>query len=100
MPPLIRRNPAIGAFTYSRTKDRVETRTWSADEVQRFLSFTARDRDFALYRMALMTGMQRGEISGYAVGIWISSQLWTAICAPVFTFVNSGPRTGTPACAC
>jgi integrase len=61
---LLRRNPAIGAFTYSRTRDRVEMLTWSADEIQRFLSFTAQDRDFALYRTALMTGLRRGELLG------------------------------------
>lgn len=61
---ILRRNPAIGAFTYSRTKDRVEMLTWSADEVLGFLSFTAQDRDFALYRTALMTGERRGELLG------------------------------------
>jgi integrase len=61
---LLRRNPAIGAFTYSRTKDRVEMLTWSPDEIKLFLAFTAQDRDFALYRMAVMTGMRRGELLG------------------------------------
>jgi len=38
--------------------------TWSVEEVQGFLAFTARDRDFGLYRTALMTGMRRGELLG------------------------------------
>ncbi len=63
-PPLLRRNPAVGAFSYSRTKNRPEMQTWSAEEMQAFLDFTAEDRDFALYRMALMTGMRRGELLG------------------------------------
>jgi integrase len=63
-PPLLRRNPAAGAFTYSRTKDRVEMLTWSAEEIQRFLGFTADDPDSALYRTAVMTGMRRGELLG------------------------------------
>ena len=61
---LLRRNPTIGAFRYSRTKERVEMLAWSAEEFQRFLRFTAQDRDFALYRMALMTGLRRGELLG------------------------------------
>jgi integrase len=63
-PPVLRRNPAIGAFTYSRTKDRVEMLTWSVEEVQGFLAFTVEDRDHGLYRTALMTGMRRGELLG------------------------------------
>jgi len=63
-PPLLRRNPAAGAFTYSRTKDRVEMLAWSAEEVQRFVAFAVEDRDFALYRTALMTGTRRGELLG------------------------------------
>lgn len=63
-PPLLRRNPALGAFTYSRTKERVEMLTWSAEELRRFLTFAAEDRDFALYRTALLTGLRRGELLG------------------------------------
>jgi integrase len=63
-PPLLNRNPAAKAFTYSRRKHRVEMKTWSAEEVQAFLAFTALDRDSMLYRLALMTGMRRGELLG------------------------------------
>jgi integrase len=61
---VLRRNPAIGAFTYSRTKDRVEMLTWSGEEMKRFMNFTTQNRDFALYRTALMTGLRRGELLG------------------------------------
>jgi integrase len=59
-----RGNPAAGAFTYSRRKDRNEMKTWSVEELRAFLSFVCADRNAALYRMALMTGMRRGELLG------------------------------------
>jgi integrase len=63
-PPLIRRNPASKAFPYSPSKDRKEMHTWTTEEIQEFLDFTARDREAPLYRTALMTGMRRGELLG------------------------------------
>lgn len=59
-----RGNPAAGAFTYSRRKDRNEMKTWSVDELRAFLAFVGADRNAALYRTALMTGMRRGELLG------------------------------------
>ncbi|MHB8611207.1 MAG: tyrosine-type recombinase/integrase [Candidatus Dormibacteraceae bacterium] len=68
-PPLIRRNPAVPrgkkkAFTYTRSKNRTEMKTWTTEEIQQFLDFTASDRESPLYRTALMTGMRRGELLG------------------------------------
>ena len=65
-PPLLRRNPASKAFKYSR-KSRVEMRTWTLEESQRFVDVTARDADGALYMTALLTGMRRGELLGLRV---------------------------------
>jgi integrase len=63
-PPLLRKNVAIGAYTYSRRKHRPEMLTWTDEEVWAFLDFTAEDPDHALWRTALMTGMRRGELLG------------------------------------
>lgn len=62
--PLLRRNVAIGTYTYSRRKHRPEMLTWNDGEVWTFLDFTAGDADHALWRTALMTGMRRGELLG------------------------------------
>jgi integrase len=61
---VLNRNPDAKAFTYSRRKHRAEMKTWSAEEAQAFLAFTTLDRDATLYRLALMTGMRRGELLG------------------------------------
>ena len=61
---LLPANPALKAHTFSRTKHRPEMKTWTAEEVRRFLNFTVQDRGGALYRIALMTGLRRGELLG------------------------------------
>jgi integrase len=63
-PPLLRKNPASKAFSYSRQKNRVEMKTWTAAQVQQFLDFVAIDREAAFFRVALMMGMRRGELLG------------------------------------
>jgi integrase len=65
-PPLLRRNPASKAFKYSR-KSRVEMKTWTTEETQQFLVFTAHDADRALYMTAVLTGMRRGELLGLRI---------------------------------
>lgn len=39
-------------------------KTWYVEELRAFLSFVCTDRNVALYRTALMTGMRRGELLG------------------------------------
>lgn len=63
-PPLLRKNVAIGAYTYNRRKSRPEMLTWSGTEVWTFLRFTAVDPDHAMWRTDLMTGERRGELLG------------------------------------
>jgi integrase len=59
---LLTRNPADGAYT--KPKTHVETRAWDAEELGTFIRATADDRLAALWRVAAMTGMRRGEILG------------------------------------
>ena len=59
---LLRRNPAERA--HAKPKDRPEMKTWSADELAAFLTFTAQDRELVLYHVAAATGMRRGELLG------------------------------------
>lgn len=40
-----------------------EMRTWTAEEVGRFLRHVAEDRQFAMWRLFLTTGMRRGEVA-------------------------------------
>ena len=42
-------------------------KTWTSEQVQHFLAFTADDPDGLLWRVALMTGMRRGELLGLRV---------------------------------
>jgi integrase len=59
---LLTRNPADGAYT--KPKTHTETRAWDADELGAFIRATADDPLAALWRVAAMTGMRRGEILG------------------------------------
>ncbi|WP_395158922.1 tyrosine-type recombinase/integrase [Ilumatobacter sp.] len=43
---------------------RPEQSTWTADEATRFLAATTDDRPFPMWRLALSTGMRRGELCG------------------------------------
>jgi integrase len=60
-------NPAVGALPKPQTSHREEMKTWTAEQVQHFLAFTADDPDGLLWRVALMTGMRRGELLGLRV---------------------------------
>lgn len=61
---LLRMNPATGAFSYTRSRERQELLTWTVEEVRAFLVFTQQTREHALYQLALATGMRRGELLG------------------------------------
>lgn len=59
---LIKTNPATGA--HRAPKDSPEMLTWSEGEVGTFLDSVAGERDAALWRTALDTGMRQGELLG------------------------------------
>lgn len=55
-------NPADGAHKLSA--GRPDMATWSAEQLTAFLETVRGDRLFALWRLAAMTGMRRGELLG------------------------------------
>jgi len=59
---LIPANPADHALR--RPGRSAEMRTWSGDELRRFLAHAEREPDYALWRVLAMTGMRRGEALG------------------------------------
>ena len=59
---LLKTNPAKGAM--KEPKGRTEMKTWTAEEVRTFLGFVKDDRNLALYRLAVYSGMRRGELLG------------------------------------
>lgn len=63
-PPLLKRNPVIGAYDYSWDSERPEMLTWTVEEMQTFLASVAADRDYPLYALLLNTGLRRGEALG------------------------------------
>ncbi len=60
---VISRNPADGAHRLPTDRG-IEMKTWTADELTRFLASVQGDRNFALWRLAATTGMRRGELLG------------------------------------
>jgi integrase len=63
--PLLARNPLDG-LEPPRRDDSVERPAWTAEEVRRFLAATSGERLGYLWRLALATGMRRGEL----LGLW------------------------------
>jgi integrase len=63
--PLLALNPADG-LEPPRRDDSVERPAWNTDEVRRFLAATGEDRLAPVWRLALTTGMRRGEL----LGLW------------------------------
>lgn len=61
---ILRSNPASGAFSYSKVRERKEMLTWTVEEIRTFLAFVRTTREYALYQLALGTGMRRGELLG------------------------------------
>jgi integrase len=90
---LLTRNPADGAYT--APKVRPETQAWDAEELGTFISATADDRLVALWRVAAMTGMRRGEILGLR---WIDVDLRGGTLAVVQSRVrgDGGIETTSP----
>jgi integrase len=58
---LITKNPA--RRVEAPRKAVLDMRTWTADEVTRFLKHVSEDRLFAMWRLFLTTGMRRGEVA-------------------------------------
>lgn len=56
-------NP-VGAIDAPARDDSVERAAWTADEVRRFLNASSTDRLAAIWRLALATGLRRGELLG------------------------------------
>jgi integrase len=56
-------NPVLAVDPPARD-DSVERTAWSTDEVRRFLEVVAEDRLHAVWRIALATGLRRGELLG------------------------------------
>jgi integrase len=66
---LIARNPARRATPPSSTAARApEAATWTPEQLRTFFVETAGDYHGALYRVAAMTGMRRGELCGLRWG--------------------------------
>ena len=61
--PLLATNPLDGMKSPARA-DSVIREAWSAEEVHRFLKVAAEDRLGAIWRLALATGLRRGELRG------------------------------------
>lgn len=59
---LVARNPAAGAHTVP--KSAAVNSSWSAGQLAAFLDHVRDDRLFALWRLAALTGMRRGELAG------------------------------------
>lgn len=62
---LIARNPADAAH---KLPDRPEMRWWNAEQLRQFLDHVSEDHLAALWRLAAMTGMRRGELLGLRWG--------------------------------
>jgi integrase len=65
--PLLRGNPLDG-MEPPRRDDSVERPAWTPEEVRRFLEVAEGDRLGAVWRLALATGIRRGEL----LGLWWS----------------------------
>jgi integrase len=72
-PPLAT-NPLDGLKPPARS-DSVTREAWDADEVHRFLRVAADDRLYAIWRLALATGLRRGEL----LGLWWDDIADTAV---------------------
>ena len=61
---LVQRNVADQADPPTRRSTAPEMKTWTADELSRFLDFVTEDRLYAAWVLAATTGMRRGEVLG------------------------------------
>jgi integrase len=68
-----------------------EITTWSAKDVHRFLEVVSGDRLYAMWRLAAMTGMRRGEVIGLR---WADVDLTVGRIAVRQTVTGIGSRIG------
>lgn len=61
---LLQRNFADQADPPTTRSTTSEMKTWPADDLSRFLTFVAEDRLYAVWVLAVTTGMRRGEVLG------------------------------------
>jgi integrase len=93
---LVSRDPTDAADPPSATAAKAKTmRTWSAEELGRFLGAVADDRLFAAWRIAATTGMRRGEVLGLR---WRDVDLDAARASVAQTKIEGkgAPRDSTP----
>lgn len=65
---LLQRNIADQADAPSSPPGSVEMKTWTAEELRRFLDFVASDRLYGAWVLAATTGLRRGEVLGLRWG--------------------------------
>jgi integrase len=65
---LVSRNPAARAKPPKPPRGTSSMRFWTPDELARFLDYVSTHRWHALWRLAAMTGMRRGELLGLRWG--------------------------------
>jgi len=65
---LLQRNIADQADAPSSPPGSVEMKTWTAEELRRFLDFVASDRLYGAWVLAATTGLRRGEVLGLRCG--------------------------------
>jgi integrase len=65
---LLQRNIAYQADAPSSPPGSVEMKTWTAEELRRFLDFVASDRLYGAWVLAATTGLRRGEVLGLRWG--------------------------------
>ena len=87
---LLRSNPAKGVLKPPRGQKRIKT--WTREEMAAFLNHVRQHRNYALYHVALYTGMRRGELLG-CVGKTYAGAPPRSQCKPKR---DSAPRTMKP----
>jgi integrase len=87
-------NPADDATTLGGSSP--EMKYWTPGEMKRFLAATRDDRMAAVYRLALATGMRRGELCGLKWEEHIDLDAGTVAVRETRTRVRRGVVTGPP----
>jgi integrase len=96
---LVARNVARpGSDEYLPRPPKRRDRAWTADQLQRFLAHVEGDRLAAMWRLAVMTGMRRGELLGLRwAAVDLDAKSVTVLTARVVaggSAVEGPPKTG------